>query len=279
MRRREFITLIGGAAAWPIVVRAQQPDPVRRVGALMNTAANDPQSSAETAALVGGLQERGWRLGGNLQIEYRWGAGDANLYQKYAAELAALAPDVLLAAGGTAAGALQRATRTIPIVFVQTSDPVNRGLVTSLAQPGGNTTGFSQFEFSLAGKWLELLKQIAPNVKRAAVIRDPVQFSGVGQLAAIQTVAQSLGLEVSPVDARTASDIERAITLTARDSNSGLVVTASGSADTHRKQIITLAAQHRLPAVYPYRHYVIAGGLVSYGPSLVDQYRLGAGYV
>ena len=280
MKRREFITLIGGTAvAWPLAARAQQPDRVRRVGVLMNLAANDPQSSALTAAFVGGLRERGWTLGGNLQIEFRWGAGDGNLYRKYAAELVALAPDVLLAVGGTTVGALQQATRAIPIVFVQVTDPVNRGLVASLARPGGNTTGFTQYEFSLAGKWLELLKQIAPNVKRAAVIRDPVQFSGVGQLAAIQTAAQSLGVEVSPVDARDTAEIERAISLIARGSNSGLIVTSSGSADGHRKLIIALAAQYKLPAVYPYGFYAADGGLISYGPNVLDQFRLGAGYV
>jgi putative ABC transport system substrate-binding protein len=280
MQRREFITLLGGAAAtWPLAAHAQQPERVRRIGVLMNLVANDPQSSVLTAAFVGGLQERGWTLGGNLQIEFRWGAGDGNLYRKFAAELVALTPDVLVAVGGTVVGALQQATRTIPIVFVQVTDPVNRGLVASLARPGGNTTGFTQYEFSLAGKWLELLKQIAPNVKRAVVIRDPVQFSGVGQFAVIQTVAQSLGVEVSPVDARDTGEIERAISLIARGSNGGLIVTSSGSADGHRKLIISLAARHRLPTVYPYRRYVSDGGLVSYGPSVVDDFLRGAGYV
>jgi putative tryptophan/tyrosine transport system substrate-binding protein len=194
MQRREFITLLGGAAvAWPLTARAQQADRVRRIGVFMNLAADDPESSVEMAAFVGGLKDRGWTLGDNLQIEYRWGAGDSKLYRKYAAELVALAPDVFLAAGGTTVGALQQATGTVPIVFVTVTDPVNRGLVASLAQPGGNATGFIQFEYSLSGKWLELLKQIAPGVTRAAVIRDPSEFSGVGQFAAIQTVAQSGG--------------------------------------------------------------------------------------
>jgi putative tryptophan/tyrosine transport system substrate-binding protein len=280
MRRREFITLLGGAAAtWPLVARAQQPDRVRRVGVFMNLAADDPESSVEMAAFVDGLQERGWTLGGNLQIEYRWGAGDSKLYHRYAAELVALMPDVTLASGGTAVGALQQATGTVPIVFVNVTDPVNRGLVASLARPGGNATGFIQFEYSLSGKWLELLKQIAPGVTRAAVIRDPSEFSGVGQFTAIQTVAQSLGIEVSPVDARAAGEIERAVTAFARESNSGLIVTASGASSGHRKLIITLAARHRLPAVYCYRYDVTDGGLISYGPDVVDQFRRAAGYV
>jgi putative tryptophan/tyrosine transport system substrate-binding protein len=263
MRRREFVSLLGGAvASWPIAARAQQSDRVRRVGVFMNLAADDPESSVEIAAFVGGLQQRGWTLGRNLQIEYRWGAGDSKLYPRYAAELVALMPDVTLAAGGTAVGALQQATGTVPIVFVNVTDPVNRGLVASLARPGGNATGFIEFEYSLSGKWLELLKQIAPGVTRAAVIRDPSEFSGVGQFAAIQTVAQSLGVEVSPVDARAANEIERAVTAFTRGSNSGLIVTASAAAAGHRKLIITLAARRRLPAVYSYRFDVNAGGLV-----------------
>ena len=280
MRRREFIKLLGGAtAAWPVSVRAQQTDLVRRIGVLMNKAANDPLSPNEIAVLLGGLQERGWTPGGNLQIEYRWSAGDANLYRKYAAELVALAPDIILAVGGTTVGALQQVTRTVPIVFVEVTDPVNRGLVTSLARPGGNATGFTQFEFSIAGKWLELLKQIAPNVTRVAVIRDPGQFSGIGEVAAIQAMAPSLGVEVSHVDARDVSDIDRAITLIARNSNGGLIVTASASAVRHRELIITLAAQHRLPAVYYFRYFVTGGGLISYGPDPVDPFRRAADYV
>src|SRR5215471_4426719 len=227
MRRRNFIKATDGAViAWPLMARAQ----TRRIGVLMNLAADDPQSAKEISAFLDGLKERGWTPGGNLQIEYRWGAGDHELDRKYAPELVAFAPDVLLVAGGTSVGLLQNLTRTVPIVFVEVTDPVNRGLVASLARPGGNTTGFTQFEFSIAGKWLELLKQIAPNVTRAAVIRGPSQFSGIGEAAAIQTMAPSLGVEVSPVDARDVSEIERAITLTARDSNGGLIVTASASA-------------------------------------------------
>ena len=280
MQRREFITLLGGAAAaWPLAARAQQSDRVRRIGVFMNLAADDPESSVEMAAFVGGLQQRGWTLGDNLQIEYRWGAGDSKLYRRYAAELVALMPDVTLASGGTAVGAFQQATGTVPIVFVNVTDPVNRGLVASLAQPGGNATGFILFEYSLSGKWLELLKQIVPGVTRAAVIRDPSEFSGIGQFAAIQTVAQSLGVEVSPVDARAAGEIERVVTAFARGSNSGLIVTAGGATAGHRKLIITLAAQHRLPAVYSYRFDVADGGLISYGPDVVDQFRRAAGYV
>jgi putative tryptophan/tyrosine transport system substrate-binding protein len=280
MRRREFITLLSGAAAaWPLAARAQQPERMRLIGVLMNIEANDPQASAETAAFVGTLQKQGWTLGGNLQIEYRWGAGDGNRYRKFAAELVALMPDVILAIGGTTVGTLQQASRTVPIVFVDTTDPVNRGLIASMARPGGNTTGFVQFEFNFSGKWLELLKEISPSVSRVAVIRDPVQFSGVGALAAIQTAAPSFGVEVTPIDPRDGKEIERAITAFARGSNDGLIVTASGSADIHRKLIITLAARYRLPAVYPYGHFTTDGGLISYGPNVLEQFRLGAGYV
>ena len=281
MKRREFITLLGGAAAaWPLAVRAQQGERVRRIGVLMNLAADDPEASKEITAFLGGLKELGWTLGGNLQIEYRWGAGDGNLYRKYAPELVALVPDALLTAGGTAVGALQQATRTIPIVFVEASDPVNRGLVASLARPGGNTTGFTQAEFNIGGKWLGLLKQIAPNVSRGAVIRDPSETSGIGIFAAIQAMAPSLGVEVTPIDARdNVSEIERAITLFARDSNGGMIMTPTGMARSHRGPIIALAARYKLPAVYPYRYYVTDGGLISYGPDVVHEFRLAASYV
>jgi putative tryptophan/tyrosine transport system substrate-binding protein len=280
MKRRAFIKVIAGSAVtWPLAAYAQQPDNVRRVGALINLAANDPESPVQIAVFLGGLQERGWTIGRNLRIDYRWGAGDAKLYRKYADELVALKPDVILAVGGTIVGAIQQASRTVPIVFVQTTDPVSRGLVASLARPGGNATGFVQYEFNMAGKYMELLKQIAPRVTRVAVIRDPIQFSGVGQLAGIQTVAPSFGVELIPVDPRDASEIERSITAFARGSNGGLIVTASGAADGHRDLIVTLAARHGLPAVYPYRRYVTGGGLISYGPDLEDEYRLAAGYV
>ena len=280
MRRRDFLSVVGSAAAaWPLAARAQQSSRMRRIGALMNLAADDPLAQIEVAGFVGGLKERGWTLGSNLQIEYRWGAGDANLYRKYAAELVALAPDAILAIGGTAVAALQAATRTVPIVFAKATDPVSRGLVASLARPGGNTTGFVQYEFATAGKWLELLKQIVPNVKRAAVIRDVSETSGIGQMAAIQAVAPSFGIEVSPIDARDAGEIERAITEFARSSDGGLIVTESGKSIVHRKLIITLAAKHRLPAVYPYRYFVTDGGLISYGPDELDAFRLAADYV
>jgi putative ABC transport system substrate-binding protein len=286
MRRRDFIAMVGAVAtAWPPAVRAQQPDRVRRIGVLMNLAADDPQSTNQMNAFLDGLKERGWTLGGNLKIDYRWLAGDGNLtridiYRKYAAELAALVPDVILAAGGTTVGALQQVTRTVPIVFVEATDPVNRGLVASLARPGGNTTGFTQYEFSIGGKWLELLKQIAPNVTRAAVIRDPSESSGIGLFTAIQAVAPSLGVEVSPVDARNdVSEIERVITSFARDSNGGMIMTPTGNARSHREPIIALAARHKLPAVYPYRYYVTEGGLMSYGTDVVGEFRLAAGYV
>jgi putative tryptophan/tyrosine transport system substrate-binding protein len=281
MRRREFIAMaIGGtAAALPPAARAQQADRVRRIGVLMNLTADDPQAPVLVAAFAQGLQQLGWVDGRNVHIDTRWGAGDASRFRTFAAELVALTPDVILAVGGTAVGALQQESRTVPIVFVQVSDPVNRGLIANLARPGGNATGFMQFEFSMAGKWLELLKQIAPNVTRAAVIRDPSQFSGVGELSAIQTVAPSLKIEVSPIDARDADEIERALTAFARGSNGGLIVTGSGSADRHRELIITLAARHRLPAVYNYRYYVSGGGLICYGPDRIDPYRRAAGYV
>jgi putative tryptophan/tyrosine transport system substrate-binding protein len=222
MRRREFIAGLGTAAAWPLVARAQQQrERVRRVGALMNLASDDPQQALGVAAFVRGMEERGWRLGDNLQIEYRWGVGDADLFRKFAVELVKIAPDVILTAGGTGVGALQQATRTIPIVFVSVTDPVLRGLVASLSRPGGNTTGFAQFEFGISGKWLELLKQIAPRLTRVAVIRDPAQFSGVGQMASIATVAPSFGVELSPIDSREAREIDRAITAFARGPNDG----------------------------------------------------------
>jgi putative ABC transport system substrate-binding protein len=279
MRRREFITLVGSAAAWPIVTLAQQPAQMRRVGALMNLNAGDPLAQIEIRGFVDGLKERGWTVGGNLQIDYRWGAGDATLYRKYAVERIALAPDVILAIGGTAVAALQQATRTVPIVFAKTTDPVSRGLVASLARPGSNTTGFVQYEFGTAGKWLELLKQVSPGVKRAAVIRDVSETSGIGQMAAIQAVAPTFGIEVSPIDAREAGEIERAITEFSRRMDGGLIVTESGKSILHRNLIIKLAAKHRLPAIYPYRYFIADGGLISYGPDELDAFRLAAGYV
>jgi putative tryptophan/tyrosine transport system substrate-binding protein len=281
MKRRTFITLLGGAAAaaWPLAARAQQPERMRRIGALMTSAADDPISQVNAGALLQGLQQLGWTLGRNVQIDYRWGAATIDRVRKYAEELVALAPDVILASGGTVVGALEQATSTVPIVFVQATDPVGSGLVASLARPGGNATGFTQFEYGISAKWLEVLKEIAPRVTRAAVIRDPTASSGGGQLGALQGVAPAAGVEVSPIDARDAGGIERAVTAFARTSNSGLIVTSSRLAALHRNLIITLAARHRLPAVYPYRFYVAGGGLISYGPDLIDEYRRAAGYV
>jgi putative ABC transport system substrate-binding protein len=279
MRRREFITLMSGAVAWPVIARAQQSDQMRRIAVLMNTAEDDPQSAIQKSVFVRALEEPGWKVGRSVQIDYRWGAGDSKIYRKYAPELVALTPDVIVVVGGTAVGELQRVTHTIPIVFVGTTDPVNRGLIASMARPGGNTTGFIEYEFGMAGKWLELLKQIAPNLSRVSVVRDPSESSGIGQLTAIQTLAPSFNVEVTPIDARDSKEIERAITTAARGTNVGLIATLSGSAIGHRKQIITLAARHRLPAAYPASYFVKEGGLVSYGPDPVNHFRDGATYV
>jgi ABC-type uncharacterized transport system substrate-binding protein len=279
MRRREFIRLLGGTVAgWPIAAGAQQSVRMQRIGVLMSTAETDMQSTAGASTFVRGLEERGWTVGGNLQIEYRWTAANTNLYRRFAQELVALAPDVILAVGGIGVSALQEATRTIPIVFVATNDPVDRGLIASIERPGGNTTGFIDFEFSMGRKWLELLKQIAPNVSRVAVVRHPVQFSGIG-LAAIEKAAPSFGVEVSPIDARGGVEMERSITAFARDTNGGLIVTPSPHSVLFRDQIITLADRHKLPAVYFNRYFVSGGGLVSYGPDILEQYRRAAGYV
>ena len=280
MRRRDFISLIGGLVALcPVASRAQRPEQTRRIGVLMNIAENDPEAAVQLSALMQALKERGWILGTNIQIDYRWAAGDSQLYRRYAPELVALAPDVILVVGGTGTGELQRATRTIPIVFVGTTDPVNRGLIASMARPGGNTTGFIEYEFGLCGKWLELLKQIAPKVSRVMVVRDPSETSGIGQLTAIQILAPSLGVEVAPVDARDSKEIERTVGTIARNANVGLIVTLSGSAIVHRKLLIALADRHRLPAIYPGRFFVKDGGLVSYGPDPIDGFRSGATYV
>jgi putative tryptophan/tyrosine transport system substrate-binding protein len=280
IRRRELIVTLGSAAAaWPIAVRAQQPERMRRIGVLMNLSADDPESPVRIAAFLQGLQQLGWSDGRNVRIEYRWGAGDADRYHTYAAELVALAPDVILSTATATVGALQQVTRTVPIVFVNAIDPVGAGYVTSLAQPGGNATGFTSIEYGVSGKWLELLKEIAPGIARAAVLRERADPSGTGQLGAIQSVAPSFGVELRPLDVRDGGEIERAVTAFAFGSNGGLIVTASALAAIHRKLIITLAARHRLPAVYPFRLYVTSGGLVSYGPDLVDPFRRAAAYV
>jgi putative tryptophan/tyrosine transport system substrate-binding protein len=280
MKRREFITLVGGAAAaWPFVARGQQSERKRRVGVLMGLAADDAEAQDRIAAFEQNLQQLGWTNGGNLQIDYRRGAGATDLTRRYADELVAIAPDVILASGGTVVGPLLEATSTVPIVFTQTPDPVAAGFVASLARPGGNVTGFTTSEYGVSGKWLELLKEIAPGVNRVAVLRDPTIPSGIGQFASLQSVAPSLGVELSPVNVRDASEIERDVTEFARRSNRGLIVTSSGLAAVHRQLIITLAARHRLPAIYSYRYFATSGGLISYGPDPIDQYRRAAGYV
>jgi len=279
MKRRQFITILGGAAAWPLAARAQQSERMRRIGVLMNLAADDPEAQVRLAAFHQGLQELGWTVGRNLRIDTRWGAGDADRYRRYSTELVALAPDVILAASGAIVPWLLQATRSVPIVFAQVPDPVGAGFVESLAHPGGNITGFTNFEFSIGGKLLELLKEIAPRVTRAAVLRDAADPAGVGQWGAIQTAAPSLGLELRVVDVRDAGEIERGITTFARGSNGGMIVTGSAPTAIHRDLIITLAARHRLPSVYAYRYHATSGGLISYGPETIDQYRRAAGYV
>jgi putative ABC transport system substrate-binding protein len=279
MRRRDFITLMGGAAAWPITARAQQGERMRRVGVLITLAADDPQSQRRMTAFVQGLQELGWTDGRNIRIETRWTAGDTDRMRRHAAELVALAPDVILASGGTVVGALLEASRTTPIVFTLTVDPVGAGHVASLARPGGNATGFTGYEYGLAAKWLELLKEIAPRVTRAAVVRDAATPQGVGLFAVIRGASSALSMELRPVDVRNADEIERGITAVARDGNGGLIVTASGLAIVHRDLIITLAARHKLPAIYFQHYFVHAGGLVSYGPDPVEPHRQAAQYV
>ncbi len=280
MTRRQFIMLIGGAAAaWPLAARAQQADRVRHISVLAGGAANDPIFQPRFAAFLQALQQSGWTDGSNLRIDYRWAAGNADDTRKYAAELAALAPDIIVTTGGAALGPLLQATRAVPIVFANVQDPVGSGFVDSLSRPGGNATGFMQFEYSLCGKWLELLKQIAPGVTRAAVLWDPAIAAGIGQFAVIQSVAPSLRVEVSPINVRDVAEIERAITAFARSSNGGLIVTSSALTNVHRNLIITLAARHKLPAVYTNRVHVADGGLISYGADVVDLYRRAAGYV
>ena len=281
MRRRDFIGLVGGAAvAWPLVARAQQPERLRRIGVLVASPADDAESQARVAAFKEGLAQLGWTEGRNVRIDTRWATTNADDLRKHAAELAASTPDVLVGASGTTTvAALLQATRTVPIVFAIVVDPVGAGFVASLARPGGNATGFTMFEYGMSGKWLELLKQIAPGVTRAAVLRDPAIASGIGQFGAIQAVAPSLRVELSPIDVRDAPEIERAVTAFAGIENGGLVVTASPSGSVHRELIIALAARHKLPAVYWQRFYRASGGLMSYGPDLLDQFRRAAGYV
>ena len=280
MRRRDFIRLMAGlTTAWPLATEAQQPDQMRRIGVLMSLTSDDSHAQARLAAFVQGLRELGWIDGRNVRIDIRWAGGDGNDARKYAAELVALAPDVILASGGTVVGILLQTTRTVPIVFTQTADPVGAGFVASLARPSGNATGFTAFEYGMSGKWLELLKEIAPRVTRVAVLRDPTIAQGIGQFAAIQSVGPSLGIEVTPVDVRDAGEIERAVAAFAREPNGSLIVTGSGLAIIHRDLIITLAARYNLPATYFGREFVAAGGLISYGPDAIDPHRRAATYV
>ena len=281
MQRRNFIRLLGGAAvAWPLAARAQQSDRVRRIGVLVAATADDADYQARIAAFQQGLQRLGWSDGRNVHVDIRWATTKPDDIRGHAAELAALAPDVILAGTGTATVApLLQATRTVPIVFAVVIDPVGAGFVDSLARPGGNVTGLMTTEFSIAGKWLELLKQIAPGVTRVAVLRDPSTPVGPAQFGVIQTMAPSIGVEVNPVNMRDTGEIERAVAAFARSANGGLILTPSGLAVDHRNLIITLAAQHSMPAVYFQRAFVAAGGLISYGPDFVDMYRQAAGYV
>jgi putative tryptophan/tyrosine transport system substrate-binding protein len=279
LKRRTVITLLGGAAAWPLAARAQQGERMRRIGVLLPLAADDPESQGRLTAFTQGLQQLGWTDGRDVRIDYRWTTTDSERIRRNVAELVALAPDVILATGGVTMAPLQQATRTVPIVFVNVPDPVGAGFVDSLARPGGNATGFTQYEYGVAAKLLELLKEISPGVTRAVVLRDPAVPDGIGQFAAIQAVGPSLGVELRPIGVRDPGEIERAVMTIAHRSDGGLIVTASGLAILHRELIIALAARHRLLAVYPYRFFVIDGGLISYGPSSIDPYRRAAGYV
>jgi putative tryptophan/tyrosine transport system substrate-binding protein len=278
MRRREFITLLGGAAAWPLAAHAQQGERMRRIGALTGIA-DDARTQARFAALRQRLAQLGWIEGRNLRIDYYWGEGKPDSIRKHAAELAAQAPDVIVVSGGQSLGAMLQASRAVPIVFTIVPDPVGSGFVDSLSRPGGNATGFMQFEYSLSGKWLELLKEIAPRLKRAAVLWDPTIPAGIGQFAIVQSVAPSLGVELIPVNVRDASEIERGLTAFARSDNGGMVVTASALSFFHRRLIVELAARHKQAAVYAGRDFIASGGLISYGADFVDQYRRAADYV
>jgi putative ABC transport system substrate-binding protein len=280
MNRREFITLFGGAAAtWPIAARAQRPERMKKLGVLTPFAASDTEGQARLTAFAQGLQQMGWTVGQNIRIDYRWGDGKADTMRKYAAELVALAPDIILASSSAAIAPLLEATRTVPIVFAGIADPVAAGYVESLARPGGNATGFAVYEYSISGKWLEVLKEVAPRVTRAAVLRPSDIAAGPGQFGTIQALAPSLGVDLRPVNVRNAAEIERALTEFAQSPNGGLIVFGSPGATIHRSLIIALAAKHRLPAVYNSRFFTAAGGLISYGPDFLDQHRGAAGYV
>jgi ABC-type uncharacterized transport system substrate-binding protein len=280
LRGKIFILLLAAFLLTTVSVSdAQHPERMRRIGALMNLEAKDRESKIYIAAFLEALSKQGWTVGRNVQIDYRWTAGDPNRVRKYAEELVALAPDVILTVGGSHVGPLQQVTRSIPIVFVQVADAVGGGFVNSLARPGGNATGFTNFEFDISGKWLELLKRVTPRMTRTAVLRDPTNPSGTGQFGAIQAVAPSFGVEASPVGLRDANEIERGLTAFAHEPNGGVIVTPSSLAIVHRELIIALAARLRLPAIYPFGYFVTDGGLISYGPDVVDQYRRAAGYV
>jgi putative ABC transport system substrate-binding protein len=279
MKRREFITLVGGAAAWPLAGSAQQPEQIRRIGILMNRAANDAEAQARLAAFRQALQQFGWSEGRNVRLDIRYGEDNIDIERRYATELVALAPDIILASGTVSMTALQPLSRSLPIVFAVVADPVGAGFVNSLAQPGGNATGFMLYEYGLSGKWLELLKQIAPSVTRAAILRDQTNPAGLAYFGAIRATAQSLGMDVNPISMLNAEEIERGVSAFAATANGGLIVTPNSSASAHRALIIRLAAQYKLPAVYPFNYMATGGGLISYGPDFVDQFRLAAGYV
>jgi putative ABC transport system substrate-binding protein len=279
MRRRNFIAGLATTAAWPVAARAQQPERVRRIGVLLATTADDMEFQAWVGAFLQALALLGWTIGRNVRVDTRWATANAGEIRRHAAELSALAPDVILAHGASTVGALLQATRTVPIVSPVLGDPVGAGFVDSLARPGGNVTGFMSIEYGMAGKWLELLKETVPSVTRAAVLRDPSQGSGTSQFGAIQAVAPSLRVEVNPINIRDAEEIERAVAAFAHSANGGLIATAGPASTRHRDLIVKLAAQHTLPAVYYERFFVAGGGLISYGPDFIDQYRRAAGYV
>jgi putative ABC transport system substrate-binding protein len=283
MKRRDFIAILSGAAAawgaWPLTLRAQQSERLRRVGILMTLGEDDTEGQRRVNAFVQNLQELGWIGGRNVSFETRWGAGDSDRSRTFAAEMAALGPDVILAPGSVTVAPLLQATRSVPIVFVHVPDPVSAGFVDSLARPGGNATGFTQFEFSLAGKWLEFLKEISPTISRVGVLRDPTLTTSIAQFAAMQTVAPALGVDLVPLNARDAGEIERTVAAFARVPHRGLVVSSNPFVATHRALIITLAAQHKIPAIFVERLFASAGGLMSYGPDFVDQFKRAAAYV
>jgi putative ABC transport system substrate-binding protein len=280
MRRRDFLSLVGGATVgWPLAARAQQGEPIRRIGVLMNRTADDPQGQARLNVFQQSMGQLGWSEGRNVKFEVRWGEDDDERERQCAKELVALAPDVILASGTLSVAELQRVTHTVPIVFAAVGDPVGSGLVDTSARPGGNTTGFMLYEYALSAKWLELLKQIAPQLTRAAVLRNPANAAAIGDFSAIQGAAHALGVEVSPINIRDAGEIERAVAEFSRAANSGLIATGSASASVYHNLIIALAARHKLPTIYPYRYMVTGGGLISYGPDPVDQFRQAGGYV